>query len=104
MDALAGKTLDGVMIATDSNQHAAGVFRVYVDNIQITDGEHVLTYIWGDAKTEGAIPITGTDTATGTNFAGTEGMSDYSATIVGATPVTPMGKLINTWGNIKKVQ
>ena len=104
LDALAGKTLDGVMIATDSNQHGAGVFRAYVDNIQITDGENVLTYIWGDTETEGTIPITGTDTSTGTTFAGTQGMSDYSVTIVGATPVTPMGKLINTWGNIKKIQ
>jgi hypothetical protein len=104
LDALAGKTLDGVMIATDSNQHGTGVFRVYVDNIQITDGEHVLTYIWGDTETEGVIPITGTDTSTGTAFAGTQGMSDYSVTIVGATPVTPMGKLVNTWGNIKKIQ
>ncbi len=98
LDALAGKTLDGVMIATDSNEHGSGIFRVYVDNIQITDGEHILTSIYID---EDAIPITGTATATRTSFAGTEGMSDYSVTIVGATPVTPAGKLMSLWGSIK---
>jgi len=99
LDALAGKTLDGVMIATDSDEHGAGIFRVYVGNIQITDGEHILTAIYVD---EGAIPITGTDIATGTTFAGTEGMSDYSVSIVAATPVTPRGKLIGSWGSIKR--
>ena len=99
LDALAGKTLDGVMIGTDSDEHIAGMFRVYVDNIQITDGEHILTAIYID---EDAIPITGTSTATETTFAGTEGMSDYSVTIVTATPVTPRGKLISSWGSIKR--
>jgi len=99
LDALAGKTLDGVMIGTDSDEHGAGMFRVYVDNIQITDGEHILTAIYID---EDAIPITGTSTATETTFAGTEGMSDYSVTIVTATPVTPRGKLISSWGSIKR--
>lgn len=99
LDALAGKTLDGVMIATDSNEHGSGVFRVYVDNIQITDGEHILMSVYID---EDAIPITGTTTAAGTSFAGTEGMSDYSVTIVGATPVTPAGKLMSLWGSIKR--
>jgi PKD repeat protein len=99
LDALAGKTLDGVMIATDSNEHGSGVFRVYVDNIQITDGEHILMSVYID---EDAIPITGTTTATGTSFAGTQGMSDYSVTIVGATPVTPAGKSVSLWGSIKR--
>ena len=98
LDALAGKTLDGVMIATDSDEHGAGMFRLYVDNIQITDGEHILTAIYIDDET---IPSTGTDTATETTFAGTEGMNDFSVTLVGETPVTPAGKLISSWGNIK---
>jgi hypothetical protein len=98
LDALAGKVLDGVMIATDSNEHRAGIFRVYVDNIQITDGEVILTTIHMD---ENIIPITGASTATGTDFAGTEGMSDYSVTTVGATSVAPRRKSITSWGGIK---
>ncbi len=101
LDALAGKTIDGVMIATDSNEHRAGIFRVYVDNIQITDGEHILTAIYIDEET---IPSTGTNIATETTFAGTEGMSDFSVTIVGETPVTPAGKLVSSWGSIKSRQ
>jgi PKD repeat protein len=98
LDALAGKTLDGVMIATDSDAHGAGIFRVYVDNIQVTDGESILTAIYIDGDT---IPITGTSTAAETAFAGAEGMSDYSVSIVAATPVTPAGKLISSWGSIR---
>ncbi|MBD3183934.1 hypothetical protein GF312_16740 [Candidatus Poribacteria bacterium] len=102
LEPLVGKTIDGVMIATDSNEHMNGVFRVYVDNIQITDGEYVLNYIWGDEATQNSIPINGQTTATETNFAGTQGMSDYAVTIVGETPVTPAEKLFSTWGSIKK--
>ena len=98
LDTLAGKMLDGVMIATDSDEHKAGVFRVYVDNIQITDGEHILMSIYMDEDT---IPITGTDTATRTDLAGTEGTSEYSVAVLGAAPVTPAGKLISPWGSIK---
>jgi hypothetical protein len=101
LDPLAGKTIDGIMIATDSDEHAAGIFRAYVDNIQITDGEYTTVFIWGDAASEGTVPITGSDTATGTAFAGTDGMSEYSVSIVGMTSVSPMGKLISTWGGIK---
>ncbi|MFC1712812.1 PKD domain-containing protein [Candidatus Poribacteria bacterium] len=98
LDALAGKTIDGIMIATDSNEHLAGIFRVYVDNIQITDGEHILTAIYIDEET---IPSTGTNIATETTFAGTEGMSNSLVTIVGETPVNPAGKLVSSWGSIK---
>ena len=95
---LAGKMIDGVMIATDSNEHSAGVFRVYVDNIQITNDDGILEAIWMGEPT---IPITGTTSATGTTLAGTTGMSNYAVTIVTETPVTPKGKLADTWGNIK---
>jgi len=98
LDALVGKTLDGVMIATSSDEHAADIFRVYVDNIQITDGEHILKAIYLDDET---IPLTGTDTSNRTDFVETEGMSNYSVSIVGATPVTPKGKLMSVWGKIK---
>ena len=98
LDALAGKELDGVMIGTNSDEHAAGMFRVYIDNIQITDAEYVLASIYADEET---VPITGANTSTETAFAGVDGMSGYSVTVVGATSVTPAAKLIDQWGNIK---
>lgn len=101
LDTLAGKTIDGAMIATDSNDHDAGLFRLYMDNIQITDGEYVLMNIYAD---EEVVPITGESIATGMTFAGVDGMSDYSASVVGATPVAPAGKLIGSWGNIKGIR
>ena len=102
LDALVGKTIDGATIATDSNEHSAGLFRAYVDNIQITDGDYVLMTIYAGEET---IPITGEATATGTTFTGApQGMSGYSASVVGATPVTPAGKLIRSWGSIKSMR
>ncbi|MFC1717905.1 cohesin domain-containing protein, partial [Candidatus Poribacteria bacterium] len=101
LDALVGKTVDGAMIAVDSNEHLAGVFRVYADNIQITDGEYVLMSIYADEDT---VPITGNNTATGTTFAGVQGMSGFSASVVGVTPVEPTGKLISSWGSIKSMR
>lgn len=98
LDQLAGKTLKGVMIATDSNEHRQGLFRIYVDNIQITDGSYIINEIYLDEET---IPITGKAISTDTTFAGTQGMSNYSVTIVGETPVTPAGKLATSWGKIK---
>ena len=98
LDALAGKTIDGVMMATDSNDHRSGIFRLYVDNIQITKGDGVVEAIYTDEET---VPSTGTDTATETTFAGVQGMSDYSVSPVGATPVSPAGKLVSSWGSVK---
>ena len=98
LDALAGKTLDGAMIATESREHSSGLFRVYVDNIQITDGNYTLLTIYSD---EEAVPITGSDISTGISFAGVEGISNYQVSVVGATPVAPAGKLISLWGSIK---
>ena len=96
--ALAGKTIDGVMIGTGSSEHAAGVFRAYVDKIQITDGTYVIESIWTGQDT---IPVTGTAVSTGTTLGGAQGMSDYSVTIVGVTPVPLAEKLIRTWGSIR---
>ena len=98
LDPLAGKTLDGVMIATDSSEHSAGVFRVYVDNIQITDGNCLLTPIYID---EDNVPITGKPVATGSSFAGIKDMSDFSVSVVGETPVNSIGKIATLWGSIK---
>jgi len=99
LDALVGKKIVGAMLATDSNEHLAGLFRVYVDNIQITDGDCALLAMYTD---EEVVPMTGEATANGTSFAGTAGTSDFSASVVGVTPVTPAGKLTTTWGSLKK--
>jgi len=101
LDALAGKKITGAMIATDSDKHRAGLFRVYVDNIQLTGGECILLSIY---KGEDNVPITGKPTASDTTFAGTAGTKDSSVSVVGATPVTPAGELASTWGTIKKAQ
>ena len=101
LDTLAGKKITGAMIATDSDKHRAGLFRVYVDNIQLTDGECILLSIY---KGEDNVPITGKPTASDTTFAGTAGTKDSSVSVVGATPVAPAGKLASTWGTIKKAQ
>lgn len=98
LEPLSGQTINGATIATESDTHAAGLFRLYVDNIQITDGEHILMLIYMD---ENVVPISGTETATDANFAGIEGMSGFFASPIGETPVTPAGKLINAWGSIK---
>jgi len=99
LDALAGKKIVGAMLATDSNEHLAGLFRAYVDNIQITEGDCALLAIYTDGE---VVPMTGEATANGTSFAGAAGTSDFSVSIVGVTPVTPAGKLTTTWGSLKK--
>ena len=98
LDALAGETLDGAMIATESSEHSGGIFRVYVDNIQITDGTYVLLTIYSGEET---VPITGEITATDVSFAGVDSMSNYQVSVVGATAVAPVGKLVSSWGSIK---
>ena len=101
LDALAGKTVDTVMIATDASDHRAGIFRVYVDNIQITDGNGILAPIY---MGEEVVPSTGTNTTNETIPEGVEGMSDYSVSVVGVTSVTPREKLVVSWAGIKNRQ
>ena len=98
LDALAGKTLDGAMIATESKDHSGGMFRVYVDNIQITDSDYALLTIYSGEET---VSITSENTATDTSFAGVAGMSNYEVSVVGTTPVAPAGKLASSWGSVK---
>ena len=69
-----------------------------IHQIQITNDDGILEAIWMGEPT---IPITGTSSATGIALAGTTGMSNYAVTIVTETPVTPKGKLADTWGSIK---
>jgi len=99
LDALAGKKIVGATIATDSTEHRTGLFRAYVDNIQITDGNCALLAIYTD---EDLVPITGKPTSSDISFAGTAGTKDYSVSVVGETAVTSAGKLTSTWGSIKK--
>ena len=99
LDALAGKTLDGAMIATESSEHSGGMFRVYVDNIQITDSNYTLLTIYSG---EDVVPISGESTANGTSFADVVGMSNYLVSVVGETSVSPAGKLTGSWGSIKR--
>ncbi len=98
LDPLVGKKLTGGVLATDSAKHGAGLFRAYFDNIQITQDDCVVLFIYKD---EDAIPITGKDTSNTTTIVGAKATKDSSISIVGATPVTPLGKLTSTWGNIK---
>lgn len=98
LDPLAGKKLTGGVLATDSAKHGAGLFRAYFDNIQITQDDCVVLFIYKD---EDAVPITGKDTSNTTTIVGAKATKDSSISVVGATPVTPLGKLTSTWGNIK---
>jgi hypothetical protein len=99
LDALAGQKVVGAVIATDSDKHRAGLFRVYVDNIQITDGDCVLLNIYKD---EDNVPITNKPVSSDTTFVGAAGTKDFSVSVVGQTPVEPAGKLASTWGSIKQ--
>lgn len=101
LDALVGKTVDGATLAVDSNEHFAGLFRSYADNIQITDGTYALLTIYAG---ENAIPLNGESTSDRADFTGVAGMSGHMVSIVGETPVEPAGKLISTWGKIKNIR
>lgn len=101
LDALVGKTVDGATLAVDSNEHFAGLFRSYADNIQITDGTYALLTIYAG---ENAIPLNGESTSDRADFTGVAGMSGHMVSIVGETPVEPAGKLISTWGSIKNIR
>lgn len=48
LDALDGKTINGIVLAVDSDKHGAGVFNAYFDNIQITDKTNSLQDIYID--------------------------------------------------------
>jgi len=98
LDPLVGKKLTGGVLATDSAKHGAGLFRAYFDNIQITQDDCVVLFIYKDEDT---VPITGKDTSNTTAIVGAKATKDSSISVVGATPVTPSGKLTSTWGSIK---
>ncbi|MFQ6040065.1 MAG: PKD domain-containing protein [Candidatus Poribacteria bacterium] len=93
-----GKILDGITLATESETNRVGKIRIYVDNIQITDGENRLldVYIDNDTILDGK-----QEAAEGE----CEGIED-SKVLVGVTSVgvQPAGKLPLTWGKIKSVR
>ena len=101
LDALADKTLDGIMLATESETNRVGKIRIYVDNIQITDGENRLLDVYIDDDTI----LDGKQEATEGQFVGCEGIEDTKV-LVGVTSigVQPAGKLPLTWGKIKAAQ
>jgi hypothetical protein len=90
-----GKTLDGIMLATESETNRVGKMRIYVDNIQITDGENRVldVYIDHDTILDGKQEVTEGEC---------EGIEDAKV-LVGVTSVgvQPAGKLPLTWGKIK---
>ncbi|HIE30195.1 TPA: PKD domain-containing protein [Candidatus Poribacteria bacterium] len=95
LDAVEGKILDGIMLATESETNRIGKIRIYVDNIQITDGENRLLDVYIDNDTI----LDGKQEATEGEC---EGIED-SKVLVGVTSigVQPAGKLPLTWGKIK---
>ncbi|MBD3184124.1 hypothetical protein GF312_17700 [Candidatus Poribacteria bacterium] len=98
LDALAGKVLKGITIATASQDNLDGIFRLYVDNIQITDGEYILKSIYID---DSFVPVTGTNESTETTFFDAEGVVDYRVSIVGTTNINPKRNTMISWGKIK---
>ena len=95
LDVLADKTLDGIMLATESETNRIGKMRIYVDNIQITDGEGRLLDVYIDNDTI----LDGVQEATEGEC---EGIEDAKI-LVGLTSVgvQPTEKLPLTWGKIK---
>jgi len=101
LDALAGKAIDQVVFAMDSNEHEAGLFRAYADNVQITDGEFRLldVYIDGDIiQSTGQQEVTEAS-ADGGGVVAVEGYKVYVSQ--GDVAVHPADKLSTTWGKIK---
>jgi hypothetical protein len=98
LDALAGKTLDGIMLATESEINKVGKIRIYVDNIQITDGESRLLDVYIDNNTI----LDGKQEATEGKFVECKGIEDAKVLVgIISIGVQPAGKLPLTWGKIK---
>jgi hypothetical protein len=98
LSALAGKTLDGIMLATESETNRVGKIRIYVDNIQITDGESRLLDVYIDNNTI----LDGKQEATEGKFVERKGIEDAKVLVgIISIGVQPAGKLPLTWGKIK---
>jgi PKD repeat protein len=101
LDALVGKTVNGITLAVDSDKHGAGVFNAYFDNIQITDKTNSLQDIYLDGAN---VPLpTPVKTSTEAGNGGVNTMTDASVTAsVTSVAVDPRGKMAMTWGALKR--
>lgn len=97
LNALIGKTVNSIMLATISEIHKAGIFRMYVDNIRITDGTNRVLDVYIDNDTI----LDGKEEATEGQFVKSEGVMDCKVTGVTSVSVNPLGNLSITWGKIK---
>ena len=95
LDALAGETVNKIMLGTESETNGVGLMRIYVDNIQITDGEYRLLDVYIDNDTI----LDGKQEATEGECEGMENAKVLSG--VTAIGVHPAGKLPFVWGRIK---
>lgn len=98
LDPLAGKVVDAIMIATSSDQHRAGLFRAFVDNIQITDGKFRLLDVYIDDEN---VPATGGPESTLADLIPFEGVEGAKVTVTREVAVDPRGKLPAVWGVMK---
>ncbi|MBM3237143.1 hypothetical protein FJZ31_12700 [Candidatus Poribacteria bacterium] len=101
LDALADKTLDGIMLATESETNKVGKMRMYVDNVQITDGESRLLDVYIDHNTT----LDGKQEATEGKVVECKGIENAKVLVgIISIGVQPAGKLPLTWGKIKAAQ
>jgi PKD repeat protein len=98
LDTLDGKTIDVIMVATESTEHLAGLFRAYFDNMQLTDGACRKQDIYIDGDN---IPATGAPESDLSDTMGTEGVEDAKAHVTKIVAVQPAGKLVTTWASLK---
>ena len=97
---LVGATITEVALAVDSNEHLAGLFRAYFDNVQITDGTNRVRDIYIDgANVPLATPAAISEIAGQGGFAGVSA-SKVTAGVVNVS-VDPRGKKALTWGALK---
>jgi len=101
LDALAGKTIDAIMLATESSEHQPGLFRAYVDNIQITDGNVRLLDVYIDGDN---VPTTGQPESTLSETIPSEGVEDAKVSVEKVVAVEPAGKLVTPWAKIKAMR
>jgi PKD repeat protein len=100
LDLLAGKTLEKVMLGMMADSPSAGEVSFFVDNIQITDGEHRLLDIYIDQR---KVPINGgVEVATSNDYLESVNVTDLMVKVSGLPKsVHPAGKLPTTWARVK---
>jgi PKD repeat protein len=101
LDALAGKTIDAIMLASESSEHKPGLFRAYVDNVQITDGNVRLLDVYID---DDNVPATGQPESTLSEIIPSEGVEDAKVSVEKVVAVEPTGKMVTSWAEIKELR